>query len=452
MSEQVTLPPGLSSSATLEEIRSYLQTIDTWLRAREPQAVGGSLEKFLTAEAAVSAGLLTYSPGLGGMSGSVGTSGNTLLPGNSTLNPADPSQPTAATGLTVTSIVSGFFIEIDAPTYRQGGGNGRTIIYRANYSGSGPLPTFANAVEVGYMSGRSTILVLDAEPGVQGHFWAKSETRHPTLQVSPTGGTNGVSATAGQISNDHISDLSVSKLTAGTLSVGEYIQSTGYDAGVEGFRLNGDGTGQLAGLTIGADYIQSANFVTLTSGWHINNDGTAEFDAATIRGTLTTDQIQIGAVSSGTESINNSATLDIHADGYAYNSTPVSLGDVVRDTGTSTLLVICNGELTLEADAAITSGDYYVALVCRLLINSSASPTYSVQYPKAPVDPADQIRIPFAFSYTADSTSVPAGTRTMEFEVQYLGFKDAGFAWVDPGADSGSTINQIRVQVIELKV
>lgn len=288
MSEQVSLPPGLSSAPSLEEMRQYLSILDVWLRAREPSAVGGPLEKFLTAEAAVQAGLLTYSPGTGGASGVPGMNGNPMQPGNATLNPADPSQPTPIAGLTVTSIVSGFFIEIEAPVYRQGGGNGRTIIYRANYSGAGPLPTFADAVEVGYMSGRSTILVLDAEPGVQAHFWAKAETRHPTLQASPTGGTNGVSAVAGMLSNDHIASLSVSKLIAGTLAVGEYIESTGFDAGVEGFRLNGDGTGYIGGFVVGPDYIESSNYDPGVDGWRIDHDGAVEIKDLTARGTLVT--------------------------------------------------------------------------------------------------------------------------------------------------------------------
>ena len=47
-------------------------------------------------------------------------------------------------------------------------------------------------------------------------------------------------------------------------------------------------------LTLGTD-IQSDNFVAGTSGWRIQRDtGDAEFGAATIRGTLTANQIQLG--------------------------------------------------------------------------------------------------------------------------------------------------------------
>lgn len=338
MTEQVSLPAPLSPSASIDELREHIRALDTWVRAREPQADGGATLKFLTVETAVSAGLLVIVPGLGGAAGAAGAAGNVTVPGGSTATPADASQPTPAFGLAVTSIVTGFFIEIEPPTYIQGGGNGRTVIYRANYAGAGPLPTFANAVEVGYMSGRSTVLVLDAEPGVQAHFWAKSETRHPTLQATPTGGTNGVSATAGLLSNDHISSLSVSKLVAGTLAVGEYIESTGFDPGVEGFRLNGDGTGYIGGLQLGEDFLQSANYVAGTTGFFLGYDGVIEVDDITARGDFRTG-------TSGQRIALDSAAneLQFYADGGAgveliakIGIDSVDLGDAVGIFGTST--------------------------------------------------------------------------------------------------------------------
>ena len=56
-----------------------------------------------------------------------------------------------------------------------------------------------------------------------------------------------------------IANLAVSKLTAGSINVGQYIQSTGYSSGV--------------------------------TGWYIGGNGNAEFGAASIRGLLTASQI-----------------------------------------------------------------------------------------------------------------------------------------------------------------
>lgn len=62
-----------------------------------------------------------------------------------------------------------------------------------------------------------------------------------------------------------ISDLAVNKLTAGSVSVGQYIQSTGYSAG--------------------------------TTGWYIGGNGVAEFGSASIRGQLTASQIDTRGLS-----------------------------------------------------------------------------------------------------------------------------------------------------------
>lgn len=95
-----------------------------------------------------------------------------------------------------------------------------------------------------------------------------------------------------QIDNAKIANVSVVKLTAGALSVGEYIQSTGYVAGSAGWRINGNGTaefsgvivrgtiyaaaGQIGGSTIGANFIQSNTYAPNTSGWRLNSDGTGQ--------------------------------------------------------------------------------------------------------------------------------------------------------------------------------
>jgi hypothetical protein len=192
----------------------------------------------------------------------------------------------------VTSIPTGFFVEFDAPTYRQGGGNAYSIIYQANYSGAGPLPTFSSAVPVGTVTERNVILVIPAEPGVQGHFWAQpvsfaEDYNLIAPQTPPTGGLNGEYVIAGQLSDDHIADLSAGKITAGAIAVGEYIEATGYDPGVYGWRISGSGNaefnnvvvrgtiyataGLIGGAVIDSDGVESDNYVAGTSGWRLDN-------------------------------------------------------------------------------------------------------------------------------------------------------------------------------------
>lgn len=104
-------------------------------------------------------------------------------------------------------------------------------------------------------------------------------------------------ATRGQIGllavdDARIASVAVGKLVAGSISVGEYLQSTGYVAGSSGWRINGNGSaefsgvvvrgtiyasaGQIGGSTIGSTYIRSTNYVLNASGWSLNSDGTGQ--------------------------------------------------------------------------------------------------------------------------------------------------------------------------------
>jgi hypothetical protein len=317
VSDEASLPPLPSDSATIDELRAALRQMILWANAREPAADGSALDKFLTARAAVNAGQLTFVPGGGFVGG-----GGGFVPGPGTSNPADATPPTPISGLIVTSGPTFFFVEFDAPSYAQGGGNGRTIIYQANYSGTGPLPTFSDAVEAATVPGRSTIVVISAEPGVQAHFWAKAETRHPTLQASPTGGINGVSATAGkidgaehiaalsigtaQIANLAVTDakvasLSVSKLIAGSIAVGEFIQSTGYTgSGVNEWRIDGNGVARFTGVIVSGE-------VNATSG---------SFGGITVNGSVTLNTT--GHIKGGQTDFNTGTGFFIGYSGAAY--------------------------------------------------------------------------------------------------------------------------------------
>lgn len=306
MTDAVNLPARLGTGATLEDMARVIGQLQDYIEAREPTSFGGRLDKFLTIGETVQAGLLSYA--LGGTAG--GAAGDYVVPGLLTSNPADTSLPTPISGIVVASGVGYYMVEVGAPTYTQGGGNGRTIIYSANYSGAGPLPTFSDAVQAGTIPGRGTILVVSAEPGVQTHFWAKAETRHPTLQANPTGGLNGVTSTADLIENQHVLSLSAAKLTAGSVSVSEYIQSTGFVSGSAGWKIKGDGTaefsgvivrgtlyataGTIGGIEINAESIHSTNFngsfngsgglvSAGTAGWAISYAGVMVLDVAHIR-------------------------------------------------------------------------------------------------------------------------------------------------------------------------
>lgn len=281
--------PSLSPAPSLGELSEFCRTLGAWVQAREPSEKGADLDKLVTWGSAVDSGLAIYSRA--GSSGSGGSfkpgagSGSGVVvvdPDLSDLTPPDP-----LTGLTVTSMPTGFFVEFDAPTYSQGGGNAYSIIYAANYSGTGALPTFSSAQEIGRVTARSPILVIAAQPGQRTHFWARPVSRAEDAagiapQASPSGGTNGVWAICGQldgataiqaatigtaqiadlaVTSAKIASLSVSKLIAGSIATGEYLQSTGFVSGSYGFKLYGNGNAEFNNAVVrGTIYATAGQF------------------------------------------------------------------------------------------------------------------------------------------------------------------------------------------------
>ncbi len=297
--------------ASLDELRQAVDDLQEFVQTREPLESGDPLNKYLTLRAAVDAGLVIYQgPGGGGSGGGIGVPPGTPVPppDYDDLTPPDP-----ITGLTVTSLPTGFFVEFDAPSYSQGAGNAYSIIFRANYSGAGPLPTFGDAEEVGRTTERSPILVLAAEPGTISHFWAQPVSHAEDFngvapQTAPTGGTNGVSATAGKIdgaqhvvalsigtaqianlavTNAKIASLSADKLIVNSVAVGVGLQSTGFVSGSFGFYLEAGGdsefnnivargtiyatAGLIGGAIIDTDGVESTNYDGAGNGWRLDN-------------------------------------------------------------------------------------------------------------------------------------------------------------------------------------
>lgn len=190
----------LSPTASLDDVTRALGVVIENLRLREPTSTGETRDKFVTWKDAETAGIATFTAG-----GVVGGGGGTTIvipggPGGGGTTP-DLSPPSPITNLQVSAGLSFHMVTFDAPTYTQGGGNAYTEIFAANYSGTGPQPTFANAAQIATVPGRGSIITIPSEPGLTKHFWAGAVTLAGVRQIDgagATGGTNGVSATTGQ--------------------------------------------------------------------------------------------------------------------------------------------------------------------------------------------------------------------------------------------------------------
>jgi hypothetical protein len=112
-----------------------------------------------------------------------------------TVYEVDLTPPPMPTGFAASAAISNIMVEHAAPAYTQGHGHARTHLYGATWV-TGPLPTFANAVEIEQFTG--TVASHATNPATTWHLWIKWESNDGVLSTTPAGGTNGLVVTTGQ--------------------------------------------------------------------------------------------------------------------------------------------------------------------------------------------------------------------------------------------------------------
>jgi hypothetical protein len=147
--------------------------------------LGSARDRALTLADAIESGVIVPGPG-GGLVPGPGAGG--------TYEP-DRTRPPQPGAFTATPAISHILIGQAQPFYTQGHGHLRTRVYGAQWT-AGPLPVFADAVEVGAFDG--VIWGMPSNPATTWHLWIKWESVDGVLSATPAGGTNGVVATTGQ--------------------------------------------------------------------------------------------------------------------------------------------------------------------------------------------------------------------------------------------------------------
>lgn len=123
----------------------------------------------------------------------------------------------------------------------------------------------------------------------------------------------------GAIDNLKVANVSADKITAGTIAIGQYIQSTNYVAGQSGWKINGIGNvefnsavfrgsafvgnGSVGGILVAPDYIQSSNYNGTGTGFRLGADGTLDLPG----GSVNAQQLNVG---NGANLLNNSTWID----------------------------------------------------------------------------------------------------------------------------------------------
>lgn len=293
------------------QVRTFLERLKEHVQGLRSFR-GDPLDGAITWRSALANGIVSINPANPGDPG--GTGGQVGPPPVG--GPPDLTPPPTPTGLTAAAAVTHVMVQFDVPTYTMGHGNLQTNIYAVHRDpdSTDPLPTFSSAVLVGSAPGDSPLFAIDSDPNVKWFIWAKYKTVDGVESVSPAGGTNGVQATTAKIDGSlqigHLTvddaiifSCSINKLIAGTLNVGQYIQSADYIAGTRGWRIESQAAGasymeidkaiirgtvyaslgSIGGADIGATYVQSSGYAGFgTAGWRLDN-GTGQFLAESVR-------------------------------------------------------------------------------------------------------------------------------------------------------------------------
>lgn len=187
MSEDKRLDIPAPGSPNFEaRVREALQT---YMGTR-----GDPLDKGLTLRDLTDIGLLEYGGGRGG--------NTTIRPGR--VYPRIPEEdetedltpPPTPTGFALDAGITNVFITHDAPTYTQGRGHDRTIVYGAKRNSGDPLPTFAQAAKIADFIGE--VYGYPTDPATIWHMWITWRTRDGVESVTPAGGINGLQVRTGE--------------------------------------------------------------------------------------------------------------------------------------------------------------------------------------------------------------------------------------------------------------
>lgn len=155
---------------------------------------GDPLDKGLTLRDLTDIGLLEYGGGRGP---------NTIIrPGRVYPNiptedlAEDLTPPPTPTGFALDAGITNVFITHDAPTYTQGRGHDRTVVYGAKRNSGDPLPTFAQATRIADFIGE--VYGYPTDPATIWHMWITWRTRDGVESVTPAGGINGLQVRTGE--------------------------------------------------------------------------------------------------------------------------------------------------------------------------------------------------------------------------------------------------------------
>lgn len=182
-------------------------------------------------------------------SGTGGGSGGTVVviggsPGPGSSYEPDLTPPPAPTGVVITGGFASVIFETDPPTFTQGHGHQKTVVYGKKYGGTGPLPTFSADAKQREFGGN--IDAMPSDLGTRWHFWVTWVSKDG-VESSQAGGVNGFQVTLGKIGHSDLGPLIVEadNLADGTVTAAKVaagaVDLTKFANGIEPVTIIADG-------------------------------------------------------------------------------------------------------------------------------------------------------------------------------------------------------------------
>lgn len=401
---------GEGAMAAVEEVTQFLEKL------RDVQA------------RIISGGLVTT--GAGGVSSPAPapTPGPPGPPGPPPAPPApDLTPPPTPSGVVVSAGLDFVFIQTDAPTFTQGRGYNRTLVYGASYGGSGPLPTFGDAVIVHELVG--TVGSFATPPGTQWHIWVKWRTNDGVLSVSPAGGANGYQVTTSLIGGIHLGPLIVeaANLAAGAVTTAKFA------AGIEPVSI-------VSALPNPVGYTGPRTVFLTTDGKlyrYVAGAWTTAVAAPDITGQITTTQITPGAITTPLL-----AAGAVTAATIAANS--ITANEIAANAITASELAANSVVAGKIAAAAISATEIAAGQIqaTHLAANSIAVGTLAVQNGAIVNAMIGTAAITDAKIVSLSATKLTAGTLAVGEYIQSSDFVSgvSGYRWSGNTGEVGSTM------------
>lgn len=297
---------GSNLSSVIQSVREVIQTFRGYR--------GDPLDQALTLRD-LTLETLRQLQGGGLINGTTG--GTTLINPEAPVYEVDLTPPPTPEGLAASSGISHIYVECASPSYTQGHGHDRTVVYGIKWPDGAPAPVFASAVQL--FSFQGPFGAYPSDPATRWALWIKWRSNDGVLSTDPAGGTNGVVTRTGEDVSALVEAMTgegnpftilptttiIDGVTfpAGTYSTQAFIRDAQIttakikDLAVDDAKVASLSAAKLTAGSIGVgSYISSTAYTSGSAGWRINADGTAEFSGVVVRGTVYATAGQIGGI------------------------------------------------------------------------------------------------------------------------------------------------------------